>query len=187
MCEGTHLDFTRASIPQIAPRKTPAPLRRGFSNSKISCVDVLAPLYSFVYTAYMIQRRFPWFLAVALFVIAGIDCIANYNSWYWTIRWLDMPMHFAGGVWVAGVTLWWKFFSGAQETPAVAPTITRLLIWGIGGALIIGLGWEIYESVVTLITQGHINDIQDTVSDLFFDMAGGMFVVFLYKIKKHYA
>lgn len=135
----------------------------------------------------MTQKRFPWFLAAALFIIAGIDCVANYNSWYWTIRWLDIPMHFVGGAWVAGVTLWWKFFSGTQETLPVAPSITRLLVWGIGGAFVIGLGWELYESVVSLITQGHINDIQDTVSDLVLDMAGGTLVAFLYNMKKHHA
>lgn len=135
----------------------------------------------------MIQRRFPWFLAITLFVIAGINSVANYYSWYWIIRWFDMPMHFAGGAWVAGVVLWWKFFSGTHDAPSVAPTVTHLLVWGIGGAFVIGLGWEIYESVVSLITQGHINDIRDTVSDLLLDMAGGTLVAFLYNMKKHYA
>ena len=105
----------------------------------------------------MTQRKFPWFLAVALFIITGVNSVANYYSWYWTIRWFDMPMHFAGGAWLAGVTIWWKFFSGRQDMSSVAPTITRLIVWGVGGAFVIGLGWEVYESVVSFLTQGHIN------------------------------
>lgn len=135
----------------------------------------------------MIQRKFPWFLAVALFIIAGVNSVANNYSWYWTIRWFDMPMHFAGGAWLAGVTIWWKFFSGRQDISSVAPTITRLIAWGVGGAFVIGLGWEVYESVVSFLTQGHINNIQDTISDLFLDMAGGTLVAILYNIKKRYA
>lgn len=135
----------------------------------------------------MTQRTFPWFLAIALFVIAGVDYVANYNSWYWVVRWFDMPMHFAGGAWVAGVTIWWKFFSGTQETSSPLPTLQRLIVWGVGGAFVVGLGWEVYESVVSLIMQGHINDIQDTISDLFLDMAGGIVVAVLYNFKKHHA
>mgnify|MGYP001564509679 CR=1 FL=1 len=135
----------------------------------------------------MTQRIFPWFLALALFIIAGIDCVANYYSWYWVIRWFDMPMHFAGGAWVAGVVIWWKFFSAKKESLFVAPTINRLIIWGVGGAFVIGLGCEVYESVISLLTQGHINNVQDTISDLFLDMAGGTLVAILYNIRKHYA
>ena len=135
----------------------------------------------------MTQRIFPWFLAAALFVIAGVNYVANYYSWYWIFRWFDMPMHFAGGAWVAGVTIWWKFFSRKQEVPPITPTINRLILWGIGGAFVVGLGWEAYESIVSLITQGHINDIQDTISDLFLDMAGGVVVAVLYNLNKHYA
>ena len=98
-----------------------------------------------------------------------------------------MPMHFAGGAWVASVTIWWKFFSVTQEDPFLAPALRRLIVWGVGGAFVIGLGWELYESVVSLITQGHINDIQDTISDLFLDMAGGVVVALLYNMKRHYA
>ena len=135
----------------------------------------------------MTQRRFPWFLALTLFIIAGVDCAANYYSWYWIIRWFDMPLHFAGGAWVAGVTLWWKFFSNKQGSPSVAPTLSRLILWGVGGAFVVGLGWEVYESIVSFIIQGHINNIQDTISDLFLDMAGGTLVALLYNIRKRYA
>lgn len=122
----------------------------------------------------MILRSFPPSLAVLLVVIALVNALAGEYFWYWQMRWFDMPMHFAGGAWIAGVAIWWKFFSkGVAPVPV---SFARLALWGIGGALVVGLGWEVYESTVSFFIEGHINDILDTASDLVFDVLGGLAV-----------
>lgn len=104
--------------------------------------------------------------------IAVVQIFAESYHWYWLMRWLDMPMHFAGGLWVAGVVLWWRFFSGKF---ALAPlTIRPLFIWAVMGAVGIGVLWEVYEAGVSYLTVGHMNDIFDTFSDLVFDILGGL-------------
>lgn len=123
----------------------------------------------------MVRRLFPIILTGLLLVIAVVHVFANEYSWYWTVRWFDMPMHFAGGAWVSGVVLWRKFFSrGMVESHA---SFKSLLLWGILGALVVGLGWEVYESVVSFFIEGHINNIVDTASDLLFDALGALAVV----------
>lgn len=123
----------------------------------------------------MSRRSFPITLGVFLLAIAVVDAFANEYSLYWTVRWFDMPMHFAGGAWVSGVTLWRKFFYHRVASDTT-PSFWNLLQWALLGALVIGLGWEVYESIVSLFTVGHINDILDTVSDLAFDLLGGLVV-----------
>lgn len=125
----------------------------------------------------MASRKFPIVLVIFLVMIALVNALAGEYFWYWQMRWFDMPMHFAGGAWIAGVVIWWKFFS-ESPTPAQIP-FTRLVLWGIGGALVVGLGWEIYESAVSFFIEGHINDILDTASDIVFDVFGGLVAAYV--------
>ena len=98
-----------------------------------------------------------------------------------------MPMHFAGGVWLAGIAIWWRFFRGGFVGENMNPhRFLHFALWGALAAFIIGFGWEIYESIVSIITIGHINDIIDTGGDLFFDVLGGLvYAVCAYKISKY--
>lgn len=125
----------------------------------------------------ILRQSFPLALAGLLLVIAVAHTFANEYSWYWTVRWFDMPMHFAGGAWVSGVVLWYRFFSQGMVAPHVS--FKSLVLWGVLGALVVGLGWEIYESTVSFFIEGRINDILDTVSDLLFDALGAFAVVCL--------
>lgn len=124
------------------------------------------------YNVGMQPRPFPQILVFLIVAIAVAQVFAESYYWYWLIRWLDMPMHFAGGLWVAGVVLWWRFFSGkfASAPLAAGP----LFVWAIGGAVGIGLIWEVYEAGVSYLTVGHMNDMLDTFGDLIFDVLGGL-------------
>lgn len=127
----------------------------------------------------MSRHRFPKLLLFSLFVIFIVQVIATANYWYWTIRWFDKPMHFAGGAWLAGVTIWWRFFrDGSVGKPR---GFRHLVLWGVGTAFIVGAGWEIYESSISLLTVGHINGIIDTTGDLVFDLLGGLaYAIYIY-------
>ncbi len=130
----------------------------------------------------MPTRLFPRALVVLILAIAIVNAFAQYYYWYWTMRWFDMPMHFAGGMWLAGVAIWWRFFAGRSNPPEDGPrgnekNLWLLLSWGVGAAFIVGLAWEAYEAVVALATKGYINAMSDTISDLGFDILGGLVVV----------
>jgi len=121
------------------------------------------------------QLQIPLILVVCLVVIAVVNGFADFYHWYWTMRWFDMPMHFAGGVWLAGMAVWW-FLPPFKDMHAVS--FMRILFIGLGAALGIGLAWELYEAIVGLLTVGHANAMSDTLSDLFFDTVGGTTVAF---------
>lgn len=133
------------------------------------------------YNVFMHSRPFPQVLIVLIVAIAVVNAFAEHYYWFWLMRWFDMPMHFAGGVWLAGVALWWRFFSGRFT---VEVSIKAIFAWVIVGALGVGLAWEVYEAGVSYLTVGHINDMLDTMSDLIFDTLGGLTVASLVWIKQ---
>ena len=125
----------------------------------------------------MKSRTFPALLGLLIAGIAVVNTLAIHYSWYWSIRSLDMPMHFLGGVWLAGSALWLRFRVYQSQS------LSQILAWGLGTAVVVGVAWEVYESTVSLIATGQIHDIYDTMSDIFFDIIGGiaasLVVVFL--------
>ncbi len=123
----------------------------------------------------MLTRQFPLTLVVLILAIAVVNALAHYHYWFWTMRWFDMPMHFAGGMWLAGVAIWWRFFS--RKFPDAQKSFSNFLAWGIGAAFVVGFVWEAYEAVIALATKGYMNAMSDTLSDLLFDILGGLVVV----------
>lgn len=81
-------------------------------------------------------------------------------------------MHFLGGLWLAGTMLWFRFFSSTFLLKK--RSVGQIFGWGVGAALGVGLGWEIYEASVGMVATGKINAISDTLSDLCFDALGGL-------------
>ena len=90
-------------------------------------------------------------------------------------------MHFAGGVWLAGAGLWWRFYSGKFSDKPL--DVRHITLWGAGIACGVGLGWELYEATVSYIAVGHINPLPDTIGDLFFDALGGIIVSIAVRVR----
>lgn len=123
--------------------------------------------------------QFPLILVVFLIVIAVVNALAGINHWFWIYRWLDMPMHFAGGAWLAGFGVWWQYSRRGVSESSFFNTLGVCLIF----ALSIGLLWEAYEAVVSFFTVGHMNEIEDTIKDLLFDTIGSITVAILVFIR----
>jgi len=106
--------------------------------------------------------------AVLIILLAAVHIVASIFYLYWTIPWLDIPMHFLGGVWAAATALWVYFFSdyfgGRVFDKRVAWTIA------LGSAVIIGIGWEIFEYVLSATFAS--NYWLDTSIDLLLDVLG---------------
>lgn len=117
----------------------------------------------------------PLILVVFLIAIAVVNGFADVNHWYWTMRWFDAPMHFAGGMWLAGFGVWWRYSRRGVSTPSFLMLLGVCLLFALG----VGLLWEIYEAVVSSLTVGHINAMSDTLGDLLFDTIGGTTVAIL--------
>lgn len=113
--------------------------------------------------------QIPISLTFLLIMIAIVNGLAETYHWYWVYRWFDMPMHFAGGMWLGGMAIWYFYF----RKEVVPRSFLALFATSILIAFGVGFLWEVFEAVVSISTVGHMNDILDTLGDLLFDILGG--------------
>ena len=114
-----------------------------------------------------------------MFFIFTADIMAQKFYWYYSIWWFDMPMHFLGGFWV-GLFFFW-FFS-TKYLPIFQLSLEKIdfkLTWKILlFVLFLGISWEIFEIYVNNYIGKTPFNLLDTISDIFFDLAGGSFALF---------
>lgn len=123
----------------------------------------------------MKRKKIGYVLLVTGLLVFFINLLAMRMSWYWIMWWFDMPMHFLGG-----------FFSGLLTLFFLYPRIRalhrdgkngRAFLLIMAGVLAIGILWELFEfGVETIIPTLDIANIHDSLSDLCFDLAGGVFL-----------
>ncbi len=118
------------------------------------------------------------FLVFLLF----IHIFASIAHLYWLIDWVDMPMHFLGGFWVAMVFFYLnqKFFKIQNFWTTVIMTLSFVAL--------IGVFWEFFEFLYDffIFSKEYFGvfqrGISDTMSDLFFDLIGGSAFLIVDKI-----
>jgi uncharacterized BrkB/YihY/UPF0761 family membrane protein len=111
--------------------------------------------------------------SLILFIFA-INVLANKFYWYYSIWYFDMPMHFLGGFWLSLALVWLFPLSNVNSK-----YISKIIL----GALLIGIFWELFEILFNnYIAQNPFNTL-DTLSDIFFDLAGATAGV-LYFLKR---
>lgn len=86
---------------------------------------------------------------------------------YWRYWWLDIPMHFLGGMTVAlGYLAVRDFFPSWQWWP-------RAFWPALGFVLLVAAAWEVFEVVIGIsIQEKHY--VEDTLTDLAMGILGGM-------------
>jgi len=81
-----------------------------------------------------------------------------------------MPMHFLGGLWLSSAIIW--FFRKLDLS-------LKSIFYTLAGVLLIGILWEVYEILINNNFAQNPFDLPDTLSDLFFDLIGGVVGVIL--------
>ena len=100
-------------------------------------------------------------LGILVIGIFTINTLANVFFWYQSIWWLDLVMHFLGGLFVALLIVWVLYAIFKKLTP---PFVFWYIVFGV---LIIALSWELFEfSIWTLFNLKEIINIQDSVTDV---------------------
>lgn len=95
---------------------------------------------------------------------------------YEKMPWLDIPMHFVGGLIVAWFVA--EYFRGEREK--MSKLASAVLI--IGGAAIVGVGWEWFEWILdNFIFTEHqfMGGLDDTLFDLVMDLLGAIAVTLI--------
>lgn len=123
----------------------------------------------------LITRTFWLILAIFLVNVAAMKFY-----WYSTIWWFDIPMHFFGGFWLGLWVLWLYAYAWHPAKPVrMYGALTAVVV----GVLVLGGAWEIFELGIDNFITIKPHNITDTVSDLFFDLAGGL-SAFLYCVRR---
>jgi hypothetical protein len=125
-----------------------------------------------------------------LIFILSIHILATIYYWYWTVGWLDMPMHFLGGFWVAmAATALISNFQFPISNEIFKQKKLSFFIVILSFVALIGVLWEFFEFGydVLISSKEYLAAVQqgvgDTMSDLFFDLLGGLVFLVIYKFQ----
>lgn len=110
-------------------------------------------------------------LATTVVFIAIVNFLAMKAMWYYIFWYFDMPMHFIGGI-VASFLIVYVFYN------KISKYNTLPIYYIIIGIFIIGFGWEIFEYIFNNIIAGQVWNMFDTLSDICFDLSGGIVALF---------
>ncbi len=108
-------------------------------------------------------------LFLVIFVL-GLNMLAMKFYWYYSIWHFDMLMHFLGGFFI-GLMAFYLFVSRNFSV-----SLAKILFF----VFLVGAGWEIFEILVNVFITGHLFNLADSVSDIFFDLAGGVSALLYY-------
>lgn len=112
-------------------------------------------------------------LAYFIVLLFGLNFVATRLYWYVSIWWSDMVMHSLGGFCLGLAFMW--FLLGKNSAFDLS---FKLILKIILGVLFVGILWELFELYfINYVAENSFN-VLDTVSDLFFDLAGGTFALF---------
>ncbi len=128
-------------------------------------------------------ENFSKIIILFLLIIIAMHAVAIYFSLYWIVWWLDIVMHFLGGVWISFLAVWLFFSEKINLLNGLSAFYAMIIILGITalGAVL----WEFFEFSFAKIIFGKIEDVikladpaqlgvADTMSDLFFGLLGGL-------------
>lgn len=113
-------------------------------------------------------------------VLLGFHLVAVFYSLYWMFRWIDIPVHFAGGA-LMGLIVFWliELYPGQFKLPGNF-WAKALLIVSFGALM--GVMWEFTEFFYDTAIIGHDftrlaqQSVSDTMGDLFIDIVGSFTV-----------
>ena len=127
-------------------------------------------------------------LIVSLALILGLNFLSLYYHLYPTIFWLDSLLHFLGGIWVAAFFFW--FFT---EEKIKIPNFLLKTVLAVAFVALIGVLWEFAEATFLNSLMAKIFGAQevaaslsDTLSDLAFDLVGGLALTAAYMSYRTY-
>jgi hypothetical protein len=88
-----------------------------------------------------------------------------------------MLMHFIGGVFIGFIALYILYRFKISQNKSLVSTIKITILT----VFVIGFFWEVYEYIVQGFTGAILANPTDSISDLFFDLAGGLYAVYIFQ------
>jgi hypothetical protein len=122
------------------------------------------------------SKLFKSFL-ITLFGVGIMEVITIKLYLFLTIFWFDMVMHFFGGFLVSMFIVWILTWHGKKVSYG------QMLLWGVGGAVVIGVLWECFEVYFGMTSLSSPLYLQDNGMDVVMDTTGGLVAVLYSYIK----
>lgn len=123
------------------------------------------------------------FSVSTLFIIVVIYFFSVFGTLFISAPWIDIPLHFLGGVWVASIFLWLspeiKFSKPKFFVNKLSPFVINVLFI-IAFTVLVGVLWEFFEFSldILMVFRGYSEifqgDLVDTMGDLLMDILGGL-------------
>ncbi|MBI5045988.1 MAG: hypothetical protein HZC14_03270 [Candidatus Niyogibacteria bacterium] len=123
-------------------------------------------------------KNLPRAVALLIVVVLSIHAWALSTAGYFLIWWLDIVLHFLGGLTVSLFFLWFFYESGYVAKPEWPWYVFLVMISGF--ALFVGVQWEFFEFLFDTFVAKRASmplaqlGIKDTMSDLFMDWMGAL-------------
>ena len=159
---------------------------RSFEHSDFDIVSNFdIRISDFVPCAYCVVPLLYWILmnasvrCLALLLVLSVSVALVHTNgiargWYWKYPWLDLPMHFFGGVIICLLVRWWSERVWGIRLPFMIVILSVFFV---------GVGWEVFEYALGLIEVPRDVYIKDTAIDLLLDTLGGGMAARLFTAK----
>jgi len=120
-------------------------------------------------------------IALVALAIAVLQFFAFKFFFYWTFWWYDVMMHGLGGFLIGSIAAWAYAFELKYHVTF------NIFFWIVGGTLLIGILWEIFEYVVgfRLYDSLYQSYASDTLSDIGMDVIGSLIVYLVFRRLTH--
>lgn len=130
-------------------------------------------------------------VASSLFSILAVHFVSSTYYWYDKFPWLDIPMHLAGGMWVA---LLFAYLFEKNLFSLKQIHFLKALVLCLSFVALIGILWEFYEYLadvyifkihpLSLVTDPE--NYPDTLADIVNDLIGGFLSLSLIYISRKF-
>ncbi len=128
----------------------------------------------------MVKKKILLISIITILLVIIFHYFALENSWYWRVRWIDIPAHLVGGFGVALFSLWLALkFNHINNICNYKP---RAFLAVLVSVLAVAAVWEIFELIFKFTHFGYANYLIGAMLDIVFSLIGGVFA-YLYFIK----
>lgn len=104
--------------------------------------------------------------------IAAVHFVSLKFYLYYEFWWLDIVMHFLGGLWVA-LSLFW-LFDFARLFKINFSKISHLILSAVFLTILVAIAWEIFELQFGITSFLEADYLEDTIFDIFVGFSGAL-------------
>lgn len=128
----------------------------------------------------MTKKKLLIISVITIILIAVFHSLSLKYSWYWTYRWLDIPVHVLSGFWVSLTVL--LICLKIKHIDKIFEYKKKAILVMLISVLIISILWEGFELIFNVTSLSSRNYWSDSLGDILNGFIGGV-IAFLYFTK----